>query len=323
MLPHPAVRRARTLGSLTFFCAIVAAGCSSDSTAPPDPVVNPLRTTDLIVYTAFDITTGRGATFAVTSDGAARLPLSTASDEVGPEISPDGTRIVAVRLVDTLPQVFVMNTDGSGDRLAAAVPGGAYWPSWTPDGHSILFTNYDELKTWMMSADGSGPHQIFSGKEDEQTPALSPDGRRIAFTSARMFSNTFAVFELYVMNVDGSNLQRLTTSPEMTWGYNVYPRWSPDGTRIAFIRSINDGVAHVYVMNADGSQMRQLTSGDLNDLGVAWSPDGTRLAIAREAMSGLGEIYVTDAADGTHLVNITNSSDLDERYPSWGRRVAR
>ena len=322
MSQNPVVGRARTLAALTFLCATVAAGCSSDSTAPPDPDVNPLASTDLIVYTAFDITTGRGATFAATSDGAARLPLATASDEVGPELSPDGTHIAVVRLVDTLPQVFVMNVDGSGDRLAA-VAGGAYWPSWTPDGHSILFTNYNELKTWMMSADGSGPHRVVAGNEDEQTPALSPDGRRIVFTSARMFSNTFAVFELYVMDADGSNLTRLTTSPDMTWGYNVYPRWSPDGSRIAFIRSINDGVAHVFVMNADGSNMQQLTFGDLNDLGVAWSPDGTKLAISREVMGGLGDIYVTDASDGSHLVNITNSAGLDERYPSWGRRPSR
>jgi Tol biopolymer transport system component len=323
-MPSPsAVRRAHAFSALTLLCAVVAAGCTSDSTAPPDPVVSPLAVTDLIVYTAFDITTGRGATYRVTSDGAARLPLSTASDEVGPELSPDGTRIVTVRLVDTLPQVFVMNTDGSGDRLAAAVVGGAYWPSWTPDGHSIMFTNYDELKTWMMSADGSGPHRVVAGSEDEQTPALSPDGKRIVFTSARMFSNTFAVFELYIMDVDGGNLQRLTTSPEMTWGYNVYPRWSPDGTRIAFIRSINDGVAHVFLMNADGSDMHQVTSGDLNDLGVSWSPDGRHLAISREVMGGLGDIYVADVNDGAHLVNITNSPNLDERYPSWGRRVAR
>jgi len=77
------------------------------------------------------------------------------------------------------------------------------------------------------------------------------------------------------------------------------------------------------VMNADGSGMRQLTTGNLNDLAVAWSPDGEQLVISRESIGGLGELYVTDADDGQHLVNITNTVDVDEQYPSWGVRASR
>lgn len=70
----------------------------------------------------------------------------------------------------------------------------------------------------------------------------APPGGRIAFSGGRA-NNT----DIYVMNVDGSGLTRLTTDPAPDFD----PTWSPDGARIAF-RSARDGNDEIYVMNADG-----------------------------------------------------------------------
>jgi Tol biopolymer transport system component len=311
------VRREGSAAALMLLSLLVVSACSSDSSTGPNSGAN--SKDQVILYTAFDPETGRGRTFGMSPDGTARVPVSSTSiDEVSPVLSPDGKRIAVVRIVDTLPQVFVTDADGSYARLATNVLGGAFWPSWTSDGASIMFSNFGELKTWMVHADGTNAHRMTEAEADEQLPALSPDGTRVVFTSARQFSGTYRVFELFTMNIDGTNVQRLTTSPDLTMGYNIYARWSPDGSRIAFLRSINGGVTHVFIMSADGSGMRQLTNGDLNDLGLAWSPDGKQLAISRESIGGLGEIYVTDANDGKRLLNITNTVNVDEEYPSWG-----
>src|SRR4029077_13628440 len=81
--------------------------------------------------------------------------------------------------------------------------------------------------------------------------------------------------DIYVMNADGSNVQRLTNYP--TW--NDAPRWSPDGTRIVF-QSLRGGyVTDIYVMNADGTNQTRLTYTLADDhLSPIFSPDGKRIA---------------------------------------------
>jgi TolB protein len=61
--------------------------------------------------------------------------------------------------------------------------------------------------------------------------------------------------EVYVMDADGKNAARLTNSP----GFDGYPSWSPDGSKIAFISGRDDN-AEIYLMNSDGSDQTNLTS---------------------------------------------------------------
>ena len=109
---------------------------------------------------------------------------------------------------------------------------------------------------------------------------------KIAF-SARV-NNFWAIF---IMNADGTNVQQLTDGTK----YDVSPCWSPDGTKIAFGRSVQ-GFADstIWVMNSDGSGLRQLTLGGYQNA-PAWSPDGTRIMFDREESGSNDGIYVIDA----------------------------
>ena len=76
-------------------------------------------------------------------------------------------------------------------------------------------------------------------------PHGAPDGRRIAFASSRVGN-----FDIYVMDADGQNQQRLTNSALLDeWD----PSWSPDGRRIAFVTT-RGGNLEIYVMDADGGE---------------------------------------------------------------------
>ena len=88
-------------------------------------------------------------------------------------------------------------------------------------------------------------------------------------------------YEIYVMDADGNNQQRLTDNDF----YDTHPSWSPDGKRIAFI-SRRDGhfigegglSTEIYVMDADGGNEQRLTNNRKRDSSPSWSPDGERIA---------------------------------------------
>ena len=95
---------------------------------------------------------------------------------------------------------------------------------------------------------------------------------RIAFVS-----NKDGNFEIYVMNPDGKNQQRLTNNPADEWD----PSWAPGGKGIVF-SSKRDRNSEIYVMDADGGNPRRLTINRRNDWHPSWSPDGERIAFASD-----------------------------------------
>jgi TolB protein len=82
--------------------------------------------------------------------------------------------------------------------------------------------------------------------------------------------------EIYVMNSDGSNQTKLTSSGGM------HPTWSPDGRKIAFVKSPQSGyfLGDIYVMNEDGSNPVNITKSSSNEDYPSWSPDGSMIAFS-------------------------------------------
>ncbi len=153
---------------------------------------------------------------------------------------------------------------------------------------------------------GGGFNAAYSGNQDafvhrDTTGAFE---EVIAFTSERVGEG-----DIYTMNADGSNVQRLTDDP----AYDAWPTWSPDGSRIAFV-STRSGNADIYVIDADGGNIQQLTYHNANDIWPEWSPDGTRIAFASRRDDNF-EIYVMDA-DGTNLQRLTNTTAVED-FPAW------
>ncbi len=117
--------------------------------------------------------------------------------------------------------------------------------------------------------------------------------------------------DIYTMNADGSERERLTDHPADEFD----PDWSPDGTRIAY-RSHRDDNEEIYVMQADGSAQTNLTRAPGTDYSPSWSPDGTQIAFtsSRDKASGL-DIWVMNA-DGTVARRVTDAPGIQE-YPTW------
>ena len=127
-------------------------------------------------------------------------------------------------------------------------------------------------------------------------PSWSPNGNKIAFAS-----NRDGKTEIYVMDVDGSNVSRLTNNLTD----DDFPRWSPDNHKILF-HSNRDGNWEIYVMDADGSNQTRLTTNNADDRAPTWSPDAKRIAFAsnRDNSNPYNfDIYVMNA-DGSNIKNV-------------------
>ncbi len=108
--------------------------------------------------------------------------------------------------------------------------------------------------------------------------SVSPDGKKVLYTlTYYSISENKGNAEIYTMNIDGSDVQRLTTTASSEW--NVI--WNPKGDKIGFIYADECGV-NIYEMNPDGSDRKaisDLKEGDLE--GFSYSPDGTKVVYVR------------------------------------------
>ena len=111
----------------------------------------------------------------------------------------------------------------------------------------------------------------FLDMERVGSPQISPDGSQIVFTRSRVDKMADRwQSELWIMNADGSRKRFLTKGSG--------PRWSPDGTRIAYLAPADPGEAQIFVrwMDAEGATS-QITRVEESPTGIAWSPDGNSL----------------------------------------------
>ena len=216
---------------------------------------------------------GSSQIYVMNSDGTVQRNISrTVEDNWGPAWSPDGTWIAfnsARGTGNTKMYGFVMRPDGSNVRKL-----GDTWveyPAWSPDSQRIAFMSMQagasgfnpDYEIYVMNADGSEVKRLTNTPGEDGWPAWSPDGKKIAFTSARdnhgQSGGVGPFFDIYVMNVDGSNQIRLTQR------FGQFPSWSPDGRYIVF--ASGGGLA---VMRADGSGLTHLPVGIGGDLGFPY-----------------------------------------------------
>jgi Tol biopolymer transport system component len=187
-----------------------------------------------------------------------------------PDYSPDEGRIVFMSGSPPNFDIYVVErSTGAITRLTdtAGLDGFAVY---SPDGSKIAFVSVRSglPQVWVMNSDGTNPVQLtFDPAPKGQLPDWSPDGTRIAYESLGTGNG-----DIYVMNADGGNPQRLTNTPQQEFG----TAWSPDGSKIAFVRVLGTNLPDraIFVANADGSGEYELGPGTRVP---AWQPRGDRL----------------------------------------------
>ena len=241
------------------------------------------------------------------SNGAGKTEILLADFHIrSPALSPDGERIAYTASNDPgggdRHLLYIRHIE-TGNEFRLISEDNAYHPAWSADGEQIAYDDGGDL--YISSVDMANPQvfKITHGGSHHTNPTWSPDGRQIAFAS-----NLDGNWNIFAINVDGTNRVRLTNDP----ADDERPDWSPDGRHIAFMTH-RHGTWDIYIVNTRTFVETQLTESDGNYQKPSWSPDGEKIAFSEEAE---GEIYVIDA-DGTDLTNITNSPDHHEGSADW------
>lgn len=188
----------------------------------------------------------------------------------------------------------------------------------------------------VINEDGSNRTVVLSGVTNS-VPSWSPDGSQIAFASDVQGPG------VYVINVDGTGLRKVTSRNSSSWRtVDWSPDLAPDGRyKIAFIdvpAAAPTGNPDLFLVNMDGTERVNLTNTPdrIENAGFTWSPDGERIAV--QAVSGSDvtsshDILVLDLGlvDGvlqvTRELNLTADADVpggllndaDVGVPSWAK----
>lgn len=210
------------------------------------------------------------------SEALRLTPLTSFSgEEVMPALSPDGERLAFswrrpgekhfALYVKTVP-------DGEPTRVAGA-DSHFLSPSWSPDASSlaVIRKGGGECEILSISA-ASGERRFLSrcGTDGQPRAQWNPDGSSLLIVDKE---SATAPYRLSLLRLtDGT--KSILTSPDVRTLGDEIAAFSPDGKRVAFVRSAAFGISDIYVVPAEGGRERRVTHDALKVRGLDWSGDG-------------------------------------------------
>jgi Tol biopolymer transport system component/DNA-binding winged helix-turn-helix (wHTH) protein len=172
-------------------------------------------------------------------------------------------------------------------------------PAWSPDGRFIAFTRLAPTGNgiYIVPAIGGPERRLYTMVDSTSWEysglTWSSDGKTLIFPDRLSHDSPSALFAL---SLDTLSRTRLT-SPPVSWDGDWTPVTSPDGTKIAFIRSPEGSVRDVYVMDSNGSPPRRLTQDARLVVGVTWTADSQNVVFSSNR-EGEFALWMVPAAGG-------------------------
>jgi Tol biopolymer transport system component/DNA-binding winged helix-turn-helix (wHTH) protein len=230
----------------------------------------------------------------------------------GPDLAPDGKAIAfnwdGENVVAGDVYVQLIGTD-KPLRLTHTKNGFSCCAAWSPDGHEIAFGRCED--------DGGAIYSVpaLGGRERKLTdvactyslagfPRWTPDGKHLLLTDSCGPASASGIVLLSLSTGEKTCI----SNPPAGIVADIFPRLSPDGETIAFLRVPTDGVNDIYTVPLHGGSPRRVTSDHKTVFGIMWSSDGKRI-VFRSNRSGLGQLWRT---------SLTGQIEAETVYPQLG-----
>jgi TolB protein len=228
-----------------------------------------------------------------------------------PTASPDGRFIAFSRSVEGPSQIWMMPAAGGRPWRVTNATGEDRWPTWSRDSRRILFHRAvdESLGVESIARGATGASMVIPANEHPLQATRDPAGGRIAFCSEAVTGRRVRMRE-----ASGGPARDVETGGRDS----CFPRWSPDGKRLALV--VRNGERwDVAVVSPGGHDLKVLTSGhpELHGMDgpVDWSPDGKRIIFHADTDPFEARLFVVDAATAA-ITPVTGTGFFDES-PSW------
>ena len=246
--------------------------------------------------------------------------------DYNPALSPNGKKMAYVSGIGRNSEIAVIDLKfGKRQQLTFSHRSrGNLHPTWSPDGRRITFSSDrdGDYDIYIMDANGNNVTNMTDNSSgDDGSPHWSPVSQKVVFTSNR----DGGADEIYLLDAQTGIQRRLTTSLYDAYDA-VYPKWSPNGSQIAYLPAlrteIQSNIQAIWRVKPDGTDLEALVSEGDRNWHPKYSPDGKWIAFESKRDSNT-DIYALNL-ETKELTRLTTHLRIDAD-PDWspdGERIA-
>lgn len=227
---------------------------------------------------------------------------------LSPAWSPDGSQIAYVSFEGHNSAIYVQDVISGRREAVAAGEGINSAPAWSPDGTRLAMTRSAEGNPdiYVLSLSERRFQRVTEDPAIDTEPVWSPDGSRLAFTSDRGGQP-----QIYETDLANLQTKRITFN---AGGYNVRPRYSPDGGMMAMVHRDDNG-DHIAVLNLKTGQYNIVTNTRFDE-SPSFAPNGSMIIYSTTGAGGTELAAVS--ADGRVRQRLASPAGAEVREPAWG-----